>query len=145
MRSIMAFSKKVAACTSLLFTSQAMAETNGKWIPGECATDGLCTLIRVEQELLQQTPERPSGVVIGTIDDDGFTVNKTSSQGAKQICRKEVRVPKVVYEAVTQIFHSVLTRGDNGALPASLTPAEQTMLLYYNTIMQQTMNFQCGR
>ncbi len=145
MCSMMAFSKKVAACTSLLFASQAIAETNGKWIPGECGTDGFCALIRVEQELTQQTPLRPSGVVVGTIDDDGFTVSRVASQGAKQVCRKEVRVPKVVYEAVTQMFNSVLTRGDNGALPASLTPAEQTMLLYYNTIMQQTMNFQCGR
>jgi hypothetical protein len=127
----------------LTFSANAFAGDKGMWSAGSCGADGFCSLIRVEHEVLQKGPSGPGGVMVGTIDSDGFKPMPTNTTSAKKTCRKEVRVPKVVFEAVTQMFSSVLSRGDQNALPASLTPAEQTMLLYYNTIMQQTMNFQC--
>ena len=127
----------------LAFSANAFAGDPGVWSAGSCAADGYCSLIRVEHEVAQKGLAGSGGVVVGTIDSDGFKPVPVNATGAKKTCRKEVRVPRVVFEAVTQMFRSVLNRGDQNALPASLTPAEQTMLLYYNTIMQQTMNFQC--
>lgn len=144
------FKRRFAFCGAMLssavfLSSFASGKNDSGWSPGECGTDGFCSLIRVEQKISQQIPSGPQGVVVGTIDDDGFKPTILKVQGAQHVCRKEVRVPRVVFEAVTQMFNAVVQRGEQGALPASLTPAEQTMLLYYNTIMQQTMNFQCSK
>ncbi len=108
-----------------------------------CGTDGFCTLISVQNEVEQRSPSAP-GVVIGTIGDDGFKPSSTGQLSAKKVCKKEVRVPRAVHDAVTRMFETVTLRGGPQSLPASLTSSEQTMLLYYNTIMQQTMNFQCS-
>lgn len=110
---------------------------------GACGSDGFCAIISVQSEVEQNTPKAP-GVVIGTIGDDGFKPTPTGNYSARKVCKKEVRVPRVVHDAITRMFDSLLVRGSVQALPASLSPAEQTMLLYYNTIMQQTMNFSCS-
>lgn len=143
------FKMRSFLCSAMIASAMPMAshaaeKATAGWTPGECGSDGFCSIIRVEQQVSQRTPTGPQGIVVGTIDDDGFKPSTVGRQVAQHVCRKEVRVPRVVYEAVTQMFNSVVRRGDQGALPASLTPAEQTMLLYYNTIMQQTMNFQCN-
>ena len=114
------------------------------WAPGPCGADGFCTIISVQHSVEQRNPQ-PAGVVVGTLDDDGFKPSPVNAGGARKICRKEVRVPRVVHDAVTKMFSAVIDKGVAGALPPSLTPSEQTMLLYYNTIMQQTMNFQCDK
>jgi hypothetical protein len=108
-----------------------------------CGEDGFCTIISVQSENEQRTPRTP-GVVVGVIGDDGFTPSPGATFTAKQVCRKVVRVPKAVHDVVNRMFSSLNDRGGPSALPAALTPAEQTMLLYYNTIMQQTLNFQCS-
>lgn len=128
--------------TLFCFAPQWMAQA-GSWSAGPCGADGFCTMIAVQSEVEQRVPQN-SGVVVGTIGDDGFKPAPVAQLTAKKICRKEVRVPRVVQDAVTRMFASVIDRGGPQALPASLTPSEQTMLLYYNTIIQQTMNFQCG-
>jgi len=135
---------RVLILTLLSCSTQVFAGEGGYWTPGSCAADGFCSLIRVEHEVAQKSPSGSGGVMVGTIDSDGFKPMPMSTLSAKKTCRKEVRVPRVVFDTVTLMFRSVLARGDQNALPASLTPAEQTMLLYYNTIMQQTMNFQCS-
>ncbi|MEN9530169.1 MAG: hypothetical protein RI932_2042 [Pseudomonadota bacterium] len=142
MRKVM--KKRFLMMLLLSCSAHAQASDVEQWTPGNCAADGYCSLIRVEHEVSQNSPASSGGVMVGTIDSDGFKPVQGTTLTAKKTCRKEVRVPKVVFEAVTQMFRSVLSRGDQNALPASLNPAEQTMLLYYNTIMQQTMNFQCS-
>lgn len=114
-------------------------------LSSNCADDGYCTLVSVQHEVSVRKPQAARGAVVGVIDDDGFRPSPMSSETEKKFCRKEVRVPKAVHRAVVKMFESVATRGGADALPAQLTSAEQTMLLYYNTIMQQTMNFSCEK
>ncbi|MEY4064173.1 MAG: hypothetical protein RIR26_381 [Pseudomonadota bacterium] len=137
-------------CTKMIFYSFlffpiiSRAQTHGQWTPGQCGDDGQCSLISISLEVEQKSPQNHGGVVIGTIDDDGFKSSGSNSTSAKKTCRKEVRVPRVVYDAVTQMFNGIVSRGNGVSLQPAFSPAEQTMLLYYNTIMQQTMNFQCN-
>lgn len=129
---------------SLCLSAISVSAQAGSWVPGLCGDDGFCTIISVQHEVEQSAPQNP-GVVVGQIDDDGFKPSPVRTTVAKQVCRKEVRVPKPVHDAVTRMFSVVVSRGGPQSLPAALTPSEQTMLLYYNTIMQQTLNFQCSR
>lgn len=127
----------------LLFSSSLLHAAPAKtWAPGPCSEDGFCTIISVQNEVEQRTPQG-QGVIIGSIGDDGFQPAPGTHVSAKKICKKVVRVPRAVHDAVTQMFNSIVARGGAQALPAALTPSEQTILLYYNTIMQQTMSFQC--
>lgn len=114
-------------------------------LPNVCAQDDFCTLISVAHEIEKKIPSARAGAVIGVIDDDGFQSSSNDTQIEKKVCRKEVRVPRVVHRAVLKMFESVAQRGSVNALPAQLTASEQTMLLYYNTIMQQTMNSSCEK
>lgn len=57
-------------------------------------------------------------------------------------CSKEVRVPRPVYEAIMQIMRSLYD--SSGSPGPALTPAQQTILLFYTTIMQQTLQFRCS-
>ncbi|MEY3902981.1 MAG: hypothetical protein RL189_2287 [Pseudomonadota bacterium] len=109
----------------------------------QCGSDGFCTIISVQNEVEQKTPHS-SGVVIGTITDDRFAPAPVAQTVAKKMCRKEVRVPREVHRAVTKMFEFIDSKGGAQGVPPSFTPAEQTILLYYNTIMQQTLNFQCN-
>lgn len=108
-----------------------------------CGGDGFCTIISVQHEVEQRIPHN-SSVVIGTITDDRFTPAPVAHTASKKTCRKEVRVPRAVHRAVTKMFEVIDDKGGAQGFPPTLSPAEQTMLLYYNTIMQQTVNFQCN-
>jgi hypothetical protein len=134
---------KLIKCSFVLtfsfFSASAISQADQK---SRCDTDGFCTIISVQNEVEQRTPS-PAGVVVGTIGDDGFVPAPSGKVQSAKVCRKNVRVPRSVYDAVTRMFDSIVRRGGVQSLPASLTPSEQTVLLYYNTIMQQTMNFQC--
>ncbi|NBO38357.1 hypothetical protein EBU99_07215 [bacterium] len=110
--------------------------------PGGCDSDGFCTIISVKSEIVQNSP-RGSGILVGTVDDDGFKPNANMVAQSARVCKKEVRVPRSVYFAVNAMMESMLTRGAGNGLPTTLTSSEQSILLYYNTIMQQTMNFSC--
>jgi hypothetical protein len=58
-------------------------------------------------------------------------------------CTKEVRVPQPVYETIVQIMETM--QGSNGEPPPALTPTQQTVLLFYSTLMQQTVGFTCAQ
>ena len=126
--------------TAVFLSSSALCHAGRS---DQCDTDGFCTIISVRNEVDQRSAG-PAGVVVGTIGDDGFVPAPAGKLTATKVCSKNVRVPRPVYEAVTRMFDSIVQRGGAQSLPASLTPSEQTVLLYYNTIMQQTMNFQCS-
>lgn len=128
------------------FAAIVLFEANARdfLVSYECGSDRLCTLVRVEHETMLSQPYRPAGVVVGVIDDDGFQRSDTVSQSGKKTCRKEVRVPEEVHRAILKMFDHISKRGGSNALPPQLTSSEQTMLLFYNTILQQTMNSQCS-
>lgn len=130
--------------TSFLSPLNAQAQSASQWIPGQCGEDGQCSLISISLEVEGNKPSHDGGILVGSIDDDGFKPAMRQGSSVKKRCRKEVRVPRVVYDAVTQMFRGIVARGNGVSLQPTFTPAEQTMLLYYNTIMQQTMNFQCN-
>ncbi|MBF0300965.1 MAG: hypothetical protein HQK51_19815 [Oligoflexia bacterium] len=56
-------------------------------------------------------------------------------------CTKTINVDKSVYRAITTYMKS-LTNEDGTTRPA-FTPAEQTMILFYTTIMKLTNGFTC--
>lgn len=55
-------------------------------------------------------------------------------------CNKKVVVPIKVYRSITQILDSLDGHGE--PMP-TLTPAQQTILLFYTTLMEQTLSFTC--
>ncbi|NBW83102.1 hypothetical protein EBR21_15240, partial [bacterium] len=57
-------------------------------------------------------------------------------------CTKQVKVPYPVYESIAAIMATL--DGSNGEPPPAFTPAQQTMLLFYTTLMQQTLSFTCA-
>lgn len=130
---------------AILMLTFPIANAQNSVVSNSCSEDGFCTLISVQHEIVVRSPRPVVGAVVGVIDDDGFQPSTTNDQTEKKVCRKEVRVPEVVHRAVVKMFESVSLRGGADALPAQLTSAEQTMLLYYNTIMQQTMNSSCEK
>jgi hypothetical protein len=58
------------------------------------------------------------------------------------VCTKQVKVPWSVYQSIASIMASL--DGANGEPPPAFTPAQQTMLLFYTTLMQQTLSFTCA-
>lgn len=134
---------KEPMCFSFLLASFAILQTAPAYASGQCGSDGFCTIMSVQSEIEQRIPHN-TGVVIGTITDDSFAPAPVAHTSAKKVCRKEVRVPREVHRAVTKMFEFIDSKGGAQGVPPSLTPAEQTILLYYNTIMQQTINFQCN-
>lgn len=60
-------------------------------------------------------------------------------------CSKTANVPHSVFKAVKAVMGSVEhSINQNGGAAPALTPLQQTMLLFYTTIMQQTLNFDCS-
>lgn len=58
-------------------------------------------------------------------------------------CSKKVDVPYPVYKAITAVLGQIAN--EEGGVPApTLTPAQNTILMFYTTIMQQTINFDCS-
>ena len=57
-------------------------------------------------------------------------------------CSKTVKVPVPVYRTIAKIMDSISGSEDGEPAPA-LTPAQQTILLFYSTLMQQTLSFTC--
>jgi hypothetical protein len=81
---------------------------------------------------------------MGTIVIGGYSNNYSSRvEILGDSCTKEVRVPQPVYETIVQIMESM--QGTNGEPPPALTPTQQTVLLFYSTLMQQTVGFTCNQ
>lgn len=94
----------------------------------ECA-DSSCPIFRVAIKHREAGPSpRSHGLLINTME-----------------CTKTAQVPGPVFHAVTAVMNSVENgiQKNGGSMPA-LTPLQQTMLLFYTTIMQQTLNFDCS-
>jgi hypothetical protein len=110
--------------------------------PTEVCVRGQCTVFQVVVRLpAQATSAKEDSLGVIYI---GGVANEYSStvEVAGDVCSKEVRVPQPVYETIVDIMRSM--SGDRGEPPPVLTPAQQTILLFYSTLMQQTLNFSCS-
>jgi hypothetical protein len=58
-------------------------------------------------------------------------------------CSKEVRVPEDVFMSIVKVMKTI--SGTEDTPPPALTPAQQTVLLFYSTLMQQTLSFTCAQ
>lgn len=57
-------------------------------------------------------------------------------------CSKNVTVPKAIFVAIANIIRNTL--GDGDVPVPALTPAQQTIFLFYSTVMQQTLSMTCA-
>ena len=60
-------------------------------------------------------------------------------------CTKSVQVPEDIFHSVTYLLKHISGQNSDGTPPPALTPAQQTMLLFFSTIMQQTLGFDCSK
>jgi hypothetical protein len=56
-------------------------------------------------------------------------------------CTKQVRIPRDVFTSITAVMRTISNAGD---VPPALNSTQQAMLLFYSTLMQQTLGFQCS-
>lgn len=102
-----------------------------------------CTVFQVAVKLKHPTTAKIEDSM-GTISIGGYSNNYSSRiEIIGDTCTKEVRVPQPVYETIVQIMESM--QGSNGEPPPALTPTQQTVLLFYSTLMQQTVGFTCNQ
>ncbi len=73
--------------------------------------------------------------------------NNTISAGIEvtyenEHCSKTINVDQSVYRAITTYMRSLVN--EDGTTRPAFTPSEQTMILFYTTIMQLTHGFNCN-
>lgn len=118
------------ACASAMLSASQICWAEGERnvaLYEECY-DSTCPIFQVAIKHRDVGPSAiPSGRVINTAE-----------------CTKTAEVPAAVFNAVKAVMNSVENgiQRNGGSMPA-LTPLQQTMLLFYTTIMQQTLNFDC--
>ncbi len=132
----------VIALTSglVISTGSAFAETVMPSVAQVCK-GSQCTVFQVAV-MLRNPPASKVEDSMGTIMIGGYANSYSSRvEILGDTCTKEVRVPQPVYETIVQIMESM--QGSNGEPPPALTPTQQTVLLFYSTLMQQTVGFTC--
>ena len=108
----------------------------------QCA-NGACTVLRVTIDL-DSSKEDPiynqarNSVIYG---NDRYTYDTVIFRAA-DTCTKAVIVPEDVFFAIAAVFRTIA--GVNGTPPPVLTPTQQTLLLFYTTLLQQTQGFECA-
>lgn len=106
-----------------------------------CNEDGQCVVFEVDIKLSYSTA---APIVKQT--NDVIVINNIANPYGSMVrrhadsCVKQVHVPKEVFLAIIAVMSSI---SGNGQQPPALTPAQQTILLFYTTLMQQTLQFQC--
>jgi hypothetical protein len=135
---------RLITTVSLLFTlsagSQGLCDSTMPSVAQVCRA-AQCTVFQVAVKLrAPQTPKIEDSM--GTIVIGGASNSYSSRvEILGDTCTKEVRVPQPVYETIVQIMESM--QGSNGEPPPALNPTQQTVLLFYSTLMQQTVGFTC--
>lgn len=106
-----------------------------------CHPDGQCVVFEVNIQM-DSAVDRP--VVVNSpiiyLDDSNSYQSTVIRKG--NTCTKQVKVPWTVYQSIAAIMSSL--DGSGGEPPPAFTPAQQTMLLFYTTLMQQTLSFTCS-
>jgi hypothetical protein len=106
-----------------------------------CSPDGQCVIFEVNIQM-DSSADRPlikNSPIIYLDDTNSYT---TTVIRRGDVCTKQVKVPYPVYESIAAIMATL--DGTNGEPPPAFTPAQQTMLLFYTTLMQQTLSFTCS-
>lgn len=107
----------------------------------QCSPEGQCVVFEVSIQMDSQA-DRP--VVINSpiiyLDDSNSYTTTVVRKG--DVCTKQVKVPYPVYQSIAAIMSTL--DGSSGEPPPAFTPAQQTMLLFYTTLMQQTLSFNCS-
>ena len=127
---------------ALLGSSILVASASVALAAQPCREDGQCTVFQVAVKLPykanSKTVDANETIYIG--GQPNYYQSTVTMQGDS--CSKEVRVPSPVYNTIMEIMESM---SSNDAPPPVLTPAQQTILLFYSTLMQQTMGFTCSQ
>jgi hypothetical protein len=129
--------KTLIVVTALIVSSSAFADDVFDF--GNQCKDGICEIFRVSDSISRGINN--SSNVPGS--NGSVIIVDTAPKVATVSCWKSARVPKPVYKSIVSMMMTLRANRD-GSAPAAYTPAQQTMLLFYNTIMQQTLNFSCS-
>jgi hypothetical protein len=106
-----------------------------------CDEDGLCIIFSVSVKLdapVQRTMNSQRTERLTIHNETRYYRSDISSSGNR--CQKHVRVPKPVFMSIVNLLASLNSLEQRPAF----TPSQQTMLLFYTTIMQQTLQFTCS-
>jgi hypothetical protein len=132
-----------AVMATVAFAQEALASraVQQGFDRSQCS-NGMCTILRVIVELNSSSQE-PVVRIARHDFDDGFTAYNydTVVQRADDVCSKDVIVPADVFNAVGAVFRSITIGGTPSPV---LTPTQQTLLLFYTTLLQQTQGFECS-
>lgn len=107
----------------------------------QCYEDGQCVIFEVTIQM-DSAVDRPIVVNSPVIYLDDTASYQTTVMRRGDVCTKQVKVPWSVYQSISAIMSSL--DGSQGEPPPAFTPAQQTMLLFYTTLMQQTLSFNCA-
>jgi hypothetical protein len=129
----LAFSMALSSVASANFTQP---EKGG----AQCYSDGQCVVFEVSIQM-DSAVDRPVIVNSPVIYLDDTNSYQTTVVRKGDVCTKQVKVPYSVYQSIASIMSSL--DGSQGEPPPAFTPAQQTMLLFYTTLMQQTLSFTC--
>jgi hypothetical protein len=108
---------------------------------GQCQA-GLCVMFEVSVALESQL-----GPSVTVNKSEVAMINGVSNSystrviAAEDRCTKQVLVEESYFRAMKAVMDSVVDA--NGGAEATLTPSQQTMLIFYSTLMQQTLGFTC--
>jgi hypothetical protein len=109
---------------------------------GSCDNTGCVILeVPIKLESYVSSPSQIRKSHNGNVDGE-VTNYETIITRTGDTCVKQVKVPKPVYIAVTQVLASM--GNFDTEPPPILTPAQQSILLFYSTLLQQTLGFQCS-
>lgn len=127
-----------------IFTSSVHAQTtNWGMDESSCSEDGLCVIFEVTVDMSKSvdTPQN-------TVRTEHLRILNRSRSYSSSIdrfgdkCRKQVRVPQPVFMSIVELMAGL--KGSEGEPRPAFTPAQQTILLFYTTLMQQTLQFNCS-
>ncbi|MBM3381956.1 MAG: hypothetical protein FJY29_05890 [Betaproteobacteria bacterium] len=107
----------------------------------QCHPDGQCVIFEVSIQM-DSAVDRPVVVNSPVIYLDDSNSYQTTVLRKGDVCTKQVKVPWSVYQSIASIMSTL--DGSQGEPPPAFTPAQQTMLLFYTTLMQQTLSFNCA-
>lgn len=133
--------KMIALLVPSLLSATALANISKPEGGGvNCTPDGQCVIFEVNIQM-DSSADRPlivNSPIIYLDDSNSYT---TTVVRKGDMCTKQVKVPYPVYQSIAAIMSTL--DGSNGEPPPAFTPAQQTMLLFYTTLMQQTLSFTC--
>lgn len=113
-------------------------------LPPACDHTG-CVIFEVSVQV-KSSAQRPSSYLQREtlpITENQSTMVETQYRLHNDTCSKSVKVPYPIYQSITSILGQLA--GENGQeVPPILTPAQQAIMVFYATLMQQTLNFQCA-